>query len=172
MTPFVVLSLQSTLSLMAFALLATWHVLPRLPGRSPEAAVAPLLWVHVFRYAPLTLLAPGQADPRIPADAVRVIAYGDLAAAILALAALIAVRLRLRAALGLIWLFSAFSIGDLVIGAERAVRAELYRFYIGWSWYIVTFYVPMLLVSQALIVWSLLKHRPGEVAPVVPALPA
>jgi len=172
MTPFAVLSLQSTLSLIAFALLAKWHVVPRLAERSPEAAVAPLLWVHVFRYAPLTLLAPGQADARIPADVVAVIAYGDLAASILAFVALIAVRLRARSALGLIWLFSAFSIADLVVGTERAVSAELYRFYIGWSWYIVTFYVPMLLVSQGLIVWCLLKHRPREVTAVGPALPA
>jgi len=63
MTPFWVLNIQSTLSLILFGLMARWYVAPRLAGRSRNQAILPLLWIHAFRYAPLTLYAPGQATP-------------------------------------------------------------------------------------------------------------
>jgi len=50
--------------------------------------------VHVFRYAPLTLYATGQVDSRMPADVAVTVAFGDLAAAIVALVAVLAVKLR------------------------------------------------------------------------------
>ena len=166
MSPFWVLNIQSTLSLILFVLLARWQVAPRLAGRSRNQAVLPLLWIHAFRYAPLTLLAPGQADPHIPADVVGVVAYGDLIAALFALLAIIAVQLRWRAATVLVWLFSIVSVADLIYGTARAAGSQMYTFYMGWSWYIVNFYVPMLVVSQVMIIYYLVT-RPetaGEIA--------
>jgi hypothetical protein len=158
MNPFWVLNIQSTLSLILFILIARWYVAPRLSSRSRDQAVLPLLWVHAFRYAPLTLLAPGQADPRIPADVVGAVAYGDFVAALFALLAIVAVQLRLRIATALVWLFTIVSIADLVYGTARAVGAQMYIYYMGWSWYIVNFYVPMLIVSQVMIVYYLVKR--------------
>src|SRR5215472_4485662 len=135
MTPFWVLNIQSTLSLIVFILIARWYVAPRLAGRARNQAVLPLLWIHMFRYAPLTLFAPGQADPRIPTEVVSVVAYGDFVAALLALLAVIAVKLQLRSATAFVWLFSIVSVADLIYGAARAAAAQLYTFYIGWSWY-------------------------------------
>src|SRR5215472_9741730 len=120
MTPFWVLTIQSTLSLILFVLLALWYVAPRLAGRSRNHAIVPLLWIHAFRYAPLTLYAPGQADPRIPADVVGVVAYGDFIAALFALLAIAAVKLQWRVAPALIWLFSLVSVIDLVYSTARA----------------------------------------------------
>src|SRR6266849_689938 len=84
MTAFQILNVQSTLSLVAFALLARWHIAPRLSRAAVEDYLLPLAWVHVFRYAPLTLLVPGQGSPMVPADAANLIAYGDLASAVAA----------------------------------------------------------------------------------------
>ena len=44
MSPFVALSIQSTFSLVAFSLIALWHVAPRLNARSREDALVPLLF--------------------------------------------------------------------------------------------------------------------------------
>lgn len=168
MTPFQVLNIQSTLSLIVFILIARWYVAPRLANRARNEAVLPLLWIHVFRYAPLTLLAPGQADPHIPPDVVGVVAYGDFVAALFALLAIVAVKLKLRSATALVWLFSIISVVDLVYATARAVAAQLYTFYIGWGWYILNFYVPMLIVSQVMIIYYLVKHpdrtRPGSLS--------
>src|SRR5262245_43636375 len=111
MNPFYVLNIQSTLSLIAFALIARWHVAPRLSKLSREDALVPLLWVHVFRYAPLTLYAPGQVDPRIPPDAAAAVAYGDLISGLVALVALIALKLQARIAIPLVWLFTIVGVG-------------------------------------------------------------
>lgn len=152
-----VLSIQFTLSLVAFVLIARWHVAPRLAGRSIEQALLPLLWVQVFRFAPLALYAPGQVDPRIPGDAAAWVGYGDLASGLLALVTLVWVQQRLPGALALVWFFSAVGIGDLVVATAKAVQAHMYTFYLGWNWYILNFYVPLLIVSHVLILDRLLR---------------
>jgi hypothetical protein len=167
MTPFLVLNIQSTLSLILFILIARWYVAPSLAGRPRNQALLPLLWIHAFRYAPLSLLAPGQADPHIPADVVGLVAYGDLVAAVFALLAIVAVKLELRIATALVWLFSILSVADLVYSTARAVGSQMYTFYMGWSWYIVNFYVPMLMVSQVMIVYYLIRRPVARSAMVV-----
>jgi hypothetical protein len=159
MSAFRVLNIQSTLSLVAFSLIALWHVAPRLATRSREAALVPLLWVQVFRYAPLALYAPGQVDPRIPADVAAAVGLGDLASGIVALIALVALKLRAPGAIGLVWIFSIVGIADLVFATVKAVGAEMYRFPMGWNWYILNFYVPMIVVNHVMIVRYLLLGR-------------
>ena len=58
----------------------------------------PLIWVHVFRYAPLTLLVPGQISLKVPAGVAANIAYGDLVCAIAALAAIMFLKFRWQGA--------------------------------------------------------------------------
>jgi len=158
MSPFLALNIQSTLSLVAFSLIAVWHVAPRLDARSREGALVPLLWVQVFRYAPLALYAPGQVDPRIPADVAAAVGLGDLASAVAALLALVAVRLRVKGAIALVWVFSVIGIADLVFATMKAVAAEMYRFPMGWNWYILNFYVPMIVVGHVMIIRYLLRR--------------
>jgi hypothetical protein len=159
MNPFVVLVIQSTLSLVAFALLARWHVAPRLSALRREDALVPLLWVHVFRYAPLTLYAPGQVDSRIPADTNAAVAYGDLAAAVAAMVALVALRRRAPGAVALVWAFSIADVVELAYSTWKAVGAEMYKYPMGWNWYILNFYVPMLVITQGMIFRELVRRR-------------
>src|SRR5882672_8964643 len=92
MEPIVLFGIQFTLSLVAYALIAFWYVAPRL-SRLPRAlALAPLLWVHAFRIVGGTILAPGAVGPGVPMEFRKMIGYGDLATALLALLALIALR--------------------------------------------------------------------------------
>jgi hypothetical protein len=49
-------------------------------------------------------------------------------------------------------------VADLVYSTARAVGSQLYTFYMGWSWYIVNFYVPMLIVSQVMILYYLITR--------------
>jgi hypothetical protein len=169
MSPFVALSIQSTFSLVAFALIALWHVAPRLSARSREDALVPLLWLQVFRYAPLALYAPGQVDSRIPTDVVAAVGLGDLVSAVAALVALVALRFRAKAAIALVWVFSVVGIADLVFATMKAVAAEMYRFPMGWNWYILNFYVPMIVVGHVMIIRHLLRR--GGVQSVAPVGP-
>ena len=94
MQPIVLFGIQFTLSLVAYALLAVWTVAPRLFKLSREKALVPLLWVHVFRIVGGTILAPGAVDAAVPMQFRVMIGFGDMATALLALLALIALHAR------------------------------------------------------------------------------
>jgi hypothetical protein len=165
MSAFYVLTIQSTLSLIAFILIARWHVAPRLMRLSREDALVALLWIQVFRYAPLTLYAPGQVDPRIPADVAAVVGLGDLASGLVALVALLALKLRMPGAIVLVWVFTVVGIGDLIFATLKAVGTQMYTFAMGWNWYILNFYVPMLIVGHVMILWLLTRAWHPHLAP-------
>src|SRR5258706_175387 len=94
MEPIALFSIQFTLSLAAYALIAFWYLVPRLSRLAREAALVPLLWVHAFRMVGGTILAPGAVDAGVPMAFRVMIGYGDLATAALALLALVALRAR------------------------------------------------------------------------------
>jgi len=70
-------------------------------------ALAPLLWIHAFRIVGGTILAPGAVDATVPSDFRMMIGLGDMATAVLALLALIALRRRMALAIPLVWLVLA-----------------------------------------------------------------
>ena len=157
MTAFQILALQSTFSLVAFALIARWHVTPRLSKSSIEDYLLPLAWVHVFRYTPLTLLVPGQVAASLPPATAATIAYGDLVSAVAALVAVIFLRQRWKGAVAVVWLFNLVGIADIVVSTAAAIGAKMYDIPIGFNWYIVNFYVPALIVTHVMMVARLLR---------------
>ncbi|HLQ25969.1 MAG TPA: hypothetical protein VK138_08785 [Acidiferrobacterales bacterium] len=159
MQPFYILNLQSTFTLIAFSLIAKWYINPRLSKTSVEDALLPLVWVHVFRYAPLTLLVPGQVSPDLPIDVARTIAYGDLISAIAALITVLFLKQRLAGALVVAWIFNLIGFADIVITTNAAISAKLYQYPIGFNWYIVNFYVPVLIVTHAMMIYKLVYAK-------------
>ena len=103
MKPVVLFSIQFSLSLVAYSLIAAWYVVPRLSERPREAALHPLLWVHAFRVAGGAVLAPGAVAAAMPIAFQRLVGYGDLITAALALIALAALRARMAGAIALTW---------------------------------------------------------------------
>ncbi|MGO8950953.1 MAG: nuclear transport factor 2 family protein [Ktedonobacterales bacterium] len=65
MKPIALFGIQFTMSLLVFALIAAWYVVPRLSKLPKELALVPLLWVHAFRIIGGTILAPGSVDPAL-----------------------------------------------------------------------------------------------------------
>jgi hypothetical protein len=163
MSAFVIFNIQTTLSLVVFALLAVWYVVPRIRHLTLEAALAPLLFVHAFRYTPLTLLVPGQVSADVPHDVASSIAYGDLASAMLALLALLMLRFRVRGRIASVWVFSVVGLLDIAMAIVHGVIAHLYEYDLGFNWYILNYYVPMLIVTHVVVIWRLL--RPAVPAP-------
>src|SRR5262245_4228452 len=86
----VLFSIQFSFSLIAYSLIAAWYVVPRLSERPRETALQPLLWVHAFRVAGGAVLAPGAVAAAVPIAFPRLVGYGDLVTAVLALFALAA----------------------------------------------------------------------------------
>jgi hypothetical protein len=159
MEPIVLFGIQFTLSLLVYALIAAWYVVPRLSGLPRDAALVPLLWVHAFRIAGGTILAPGSVDPGVAADFRAMIGYGDLLTAGLAILALVALRARFPGALAAVWLCVGVGIADTANAIVQSVRYDVFTHPLGVNWLIVAMYVPVLLVSSALIVVRLLSSR-------------
>jgi hypothetical protein len=155
MKPIALFSIQFTLSLVAYALIAAWYVIPRLSGKPRETALQPLLWVHAFRMIGGTVLAPGAVA--VPILFQKMVGYGDLITSALALLALIALRTRLTGAIALVWAVVAVGAADTINAIIQSMRYSVFAHALGVNWVIVTIYVPALLVSSVLILWQLLR---------------
>jgi hypothetical protein len=158
--PIVLFGIQFTSFLAAYALAAWWYVAPRLAGLPREVALVPLLWIHTFRIAGGTILAPGSVDAAVPSEFRTMIGLGDMTTALLALLAIVALRLRWRAAIPLVWLFLAVATVDTVNAIIQSMRFSVFTHPLGFNWVIVTAYVPALLVSSVLV-FIHLRRRSG-----------
>ena len=157
MQPFVLFNIQFTLILIAYALIAIWYVAPRLSGLPREMALVPLLWVHVFRIVGGTILAPGSVDPGVPMEFQTVIGIGDMTTGVLALVALIALRVHFTGAIALVWVLILFGTLDTANAFVQSLRHSVFNYPLGFNWVIVTAYVQALLVSSVLIFMQLLR---------------
>lgn len=157
MKPIVLFSIQFSLSLAAYALIALWYVVPRLSKKPREVALQPLVWVHAFRMIGGTVLAPGAVGAGVPLLFQKMIGYGDLVTAFLALLALVALRARASGAIALVWLVVIAGTADTINAIIQSMRYSVFTHALGVNWVIVTIYVPALLVSSVLILWQLIS---------------
>jgi hypothetical protein len=162
--------LQILVSLGVFSLVAVWYIWPRLTTLDRNSALAPLLFVHVFRYVGMALLVKGMVDPRLPHGFLSGAAYGDLIAAALSLASIFALRGSWRSAIPLVWVANTWGFVDLLNGIRGVIESNVPSFDLGTFWYIYTFYAPIVIVSHALIFAILFKSRSWEKV-TVPAHP-
>lgn len=157
MSPLALLLTQITFSFAALTVLAL-----RLRGWArtlPEPRVLEgLLWMHVPRAVALGALAPGQALG-VPSAVANAIAWGDFISAALALLAIVALHSDRARATRWVWVFSLVSCADIVVALALGLGAGVYATPLGVSWFVLTFYVPLVCVSQAAIAEILLKPR-------------
>jgi hypothetical protein len=161
MDPVMAATLARGLSFVVFGLMAFWYVVPWLRARGRADALVALLWVHAFRHVALHLVSTQRAGLPISDQGRDGIMYGDVLAVILAVTAIAALRYRSRLAIPLVWVFVAETAADFVSIFGIVAREHLLRFTNGMPWLISSFYVPLVMLSFALIVWQLLA-RWGE----------
>jgi len=151
--------LQLFASCFVFGLVATWYVWPLLTKRSRNAALVPLLFVHVFRYVGMTLLVSYMIDPKLPKEFLSSAAYGDLLEAALALTSIYALRSNWRFAIPLVWVANIWGFADLLNGVRGVLQLNVPSFDLGSIWYIYTFYAPLVIVSHVMIFWILIDSK-------------
>jgi hypothetical protein len=160
MAPFEIFGLQLVLSVVVYALIAKWYVAPWLAEKPIEQALMPLIFPHALRHIGLLFLVPGVVVTPAPGSFAPTAAYGDLLSGILALLALVLLQGRLRLALPAVWVFNIVGAVDLLNALRHADAIPT----LGATWYIPTFFVPLLLVTHFMIFARLLRHQ-REVAP-------
>lgn len=158
MNAFQIFGLQTTLSLIVYALIAKWYVWPRLTPLPLYAALDPLLFFHAMRHIGMTLLVAVILDPALPREFTVPLAYGDLVAGLLALLSIFALRRRWSLALPLVWVFNIWGTLDLLNAFYLGTRLDVTRYDLGPAWYIPTFLVPALFVTHFMIFMMLLKR--------------
>jgi hypothetical protein len=161
MEPIVLFGIQFSFCLVAYALVAWWYGAPRLSMLPRELALVPLMWIHAFRIVGGTILAPGAVDATVPTDFRTMIGYGDMATAVLALLALIALRRRMPIGIPLVWICLGVGLLDTVNAIIQSMRYSVFNHGLGVNWMIVTMYVPALLVSSVLIFIQLRRGGPS-----------
>jgi hypothetical protein len=145
------------MSLILCSLLAKWFLAPWLKEKTQSQALFWLTLPHATRYVGMVFLVPGVVSPSLPGSFAAAAAYGDLAAGLLALVVLIALRNRWAGTMALVWLFNIVGTVDLL----NALRHTDVVPHLGAAWYIPTFLVPVLLVTHFMIFARLLK-KPTE----------
>ncbi len=152
-----ILTVNLLFSTLVFGIAAKLYVLPRLQELSPRTVLLPILLLHSTRHLGLMFLAPGATYAGIPTPFAYPAAFGDLLAALLALAAIPAVATNWKGARALVWIFNVE--GTLDLGVAIAL-ATLYGAapYMGPAYWIPAFWVPALLVTHYITFVILLKH--------------
>ena len=138
---------QLILSLFVYALVAKWYVVPWLANKPLEQALIALILPHAFRHVGLTFFVPGLVVEPLPNVFAYAAAYGDLVSGLLAILCLFALRNAWTLALPLVWVFNVVGSVDLLNALRQADVVP----YLGATWYIPTFFVPMLLVTHVMI---------------------
>ena len=124
---------------IAWGIVATRYVWPKLRRLPPAEALRPILILHSFRFVGLAFLVRGVVSPELPSAFAQPAAYGDIAAATLALLSL--ATLRSRAGLVLTWVFNVWGSFDLLSAFYHGADAGLVPGQLG-----ATFFIPTLLV--------------------------
>ena len=142
-----IFGLQIFLSLVLCTLLARWFLTPWLKDKTQRQGLFWLTVPHATRHVGMVFLVPGVVSPSLPGSFAVPAAYGDLAAGVLALLVLIALRSRWAGTTALVWLFNVVGTVDLLNALRHAQAVP----HLGAGWFIPTFWVPVLLVTHVMI---------------------
>ena len=136
------------------------YVLPWLKAMDRVAAHRVIATLHSTRFFGLVFIVPGVVGPGLPASFAIPAAYGDFAAGILAIAALLTVRIR-----PLFWLFvAAFNLvgaADLILNYYHATLAGLPAMagQLGATYAIPILLVPLLMITNVIALYWLVRPQ-------------
>ena len=145
-------------SFIAWGIVARRYIWPKLRLQRRAEALRPLLILHSFRFMGLAFLVPGVVSPELPSAFAHSAAYGDVAAAILALLSLLSLP---RGAAGIViaWIFNLWGSADLLNAFYQANAAGLMAGQLGATYFIPTLLVPLLLITHGLAFRILLQPQ-------------
>ena len=124
MAPQAIFLIDMSLGYLAWALCISVYVWPWLKAMDRADAQRIIATFHGFRFFGLVFLLPGFVGQHLPQGFAMPAAYGDFAAGVLAILALLTFRIR-----PLFWLlalaFNVVGLGDLIIDTMNASRLGL-----------------------------------------------
>jgi hypothetical protein len=171
MNPQTIFRIDMALGYLAWGLLIATYIWPRLKTMDRVEAHRAIATFNSFRFFGLVFLLPGFVGPYLPRGFAAPAAYGDFATGVLALLALLTVRMRILF-WPLVWAFNLVGLADLVMDTAQAVRVNLPAMagQLGAGYAIPILYVPGLFLIHLVAFWLLLKPQRRTVGPAAPPM--
>jgi hypothetical protein len=169
MSPEILFPIQLVLGYVAWLLCFSVYVLPRLTSMNRVNAHRAIATFHSFRFFGLVFILPGVVGPNLPADFAVFAAYWDLATGVLAILALLTIRVR-----PLFWLFvvgfNLVGTVDLILDYYHAIHVGLPALagQLGAAYVIPVVYVPALMITHVAAFYLLMRPQPKAVRTLSP----
>src|SRR6201998_3128477 len=160
MSPATIFQIHLVLGYVPWLLCFSAYVWPKLKSTDQVEAQRAIATLHSFRFFGLVFVVPGVVGPNVPAGFAVFAAYGDFATGVLAMLALLTVRIR-----PLFWLFVvAFNLVgfvDLILDYYHAVQVRLAATAgeLGAAYAIPIIYVPLLMITHITAFYLLLRPQ-------------
>ena len=161
MSPEIIFSLQLVFGYVAWLLCFGVYIMPRLKAMDRFAAHRAIATLHSFRFFGLVFILPGVVGPHLPAGFATFAAYGDFTTGVLAMLALLTVRMR-----PLFWsfvvAFNIVGIADILLDYYHAIQVNLpaQAGQLGAGYVIPIIYVPLLMITHVVAFYFLLRPKP------------
>jgi hypothetical protein len=167
MNPLTIFRIDMVLGYLAWGLLIAAYIWPRLKTMDRVEAHRAIATFNSFRFFGLVFLLPGFIGPNLPQGFAVPAAYGDLATGLVALLALLTVRVRILY-WPLVWGFNLVGLVDLVMDTTQAMRLHVPEVagQLGAAYAIPILYVPGLFLIHLVAFWLLLKPMRSSVRSV------
>jgi hypothetical protein len=153
--------IQLVLGYVAWLLCFGAYIWPWLKSMDRVEAERAIATLHSFRFFGLVFLLPGVVGPDLPTGFAAFAAYGDLATGVLAMLALLTVRIR-PLFWALVVAFNLVGTVDLLLDYGHAVQLGLPQRAgeLGATYAIPIIYVPLLMITHVAAFYLLLRRQP------------
>jgi hypothetical protein len=164
MSPETLFRIHLVLGYLAWLLCFGAYIWPRLKTMSRIEAQRAIAALHSFRFFGLVFILPGVVG-NLPAGFATFAAYGDLATGLLAMLALLTVRIR-----PLFWLFvvafNLVGVADLIVDYFQAIQLGLpaHAGEFGAAYAIPIIYVPLLMITHFVALYLLVRPKGPQTA--------
>ena len=161
MSPTVIFQTHLVLGYVAWLLCFGAFVWPRLKSMDRVEAQRAIATLHSFRFFGLVFILPGVVGT-LPASFASFAAYGDLATGLLAILALLTIRIR-PLFWSLVVAFNLVGAADIILDYYHATLVDLpaHAGQLGAMYVIPVIYVPLLMITH-IVALTLLVRRPGR----------
>ena len=163
MSPELIFNVHLILGYVAWLLCFRAYFLPRLKSMDLVAAQRIIATLHSFRFFGLVFIVPGVVG-NLPASFATFAAYWDLATGLLAILALLTVRIRPLFLLFVV-AFNLVGMVDTILDYYHATRIGLPAMagQLGATYAIPIIYVPLLMITHVVAFYLLLRAQPKAV---------
>ncbi len=158
MSPATIFQLQLVLGYVPWLLFLGAYILPKLKVMDHVEAHRAIATLHSFRFFGLVFIVPGVVGPDLPPAFASFAAYGDFATGVLAMLALLTIRIR-----PIFWLlvvaFNVVGVIDIIVDYYNGNQFDLPSLagQLGATYVIPMIYVPILMITHVVAFYLLVR---------------